>query len=117
MVRPPGFGPSAIALSFLRCIITKVLLSPCFAGAMRHFAEFDKSPVSHIRVLHARKSRTAGRTSKPAPRLRFGSAVHFRTRIASGRFRNAGIFPLGVDVLLPLRIAIHRPLQVDTAGP
>src|SRR5436853_7451232 len=99
--------------------MTKGLLSPNLAhgpiGTSLKSTNFQS--VTSV-DSNLKKSRTAGETSRPAPRFRFGFGRSLPNTYCQWSVRNGPASShCAYAIRLPLRIATHRSLHVETAGP
>src|SRR6266516_7378445 len=116
---PLGLGASASSTPFLRSLTTNVLFSPKADHGPRGTSLNSTNLQSVTSVgCSPRKSRTAGDTSRPAPLFRLGFGRSLPKTYCQWSVRNGPASShCAYATRLPLRIAIHRPLQVETAGP
>src|SRR4030095_560107 len=113
----PSFSTSVAV--FLRSLITKVLFSPRVDHGPRG-TSLNSTNLQSVTSVDSspRKSRTAGETSRPAPLLRFGFGRALPKTYCQWSVRNGPASShCAYATRLPLRMAIQRPLQVETAGP
>src|SRR5439155_18607633 len=114
-----GLNRSVTFTPFLRLLITNVLLSPEVAhGPLgTSLKSTNRQSVTSV-CFSPRESRTAGETSRPAPLFRLGFGRSLPNTYCQWSVRNGPASShCAYATRLPLRIAIHRPLQVETAGP